>query len=270
MNAADRVVVDVDGAVAHVRLNRPDKLNALDRAMFTALVQAGRELISNSAIRAVVLSGNGRAFCAGLDYEQFALMAGGASHGSDVLVISDERLGGARALGQQAVRVWSQVPVPVIAAVHGVALGGGLQIALGADLRIVSPGAELSVMEVRWGLIPDMAGTQLLPELVGRDVAKLLTFTGRSVSGTAAAAMGLATEVADDPVTAALMLAHNIAAHDPAALTHAKALLDMAGRVSLELGLDAEQKAIAELIASPALASTVRARLSTRRATRKE
>ena len=271
MNAADRVVVDVDGAVAHVRLNRPDKLNALDRAMFTALVQAGRELISNSAIRAVVLSGNGRAFCAGLDYEQFARMAGGgASHGSDVLVISDERLGGARALGQQAVRVWSQVPAPVIAAVHGVALGGGLQIALGADLRIVSPGAELSVMEVRWGLIPDMGGTQLLPELVGRDVAKLLTFTGRSVSGTAAAAMGLATEVADDPVTAALMLAHNIAAHDPAALTHAKALLDMAGRVSLELGLDAEQKAIAELIASPALASTVKARLSTRRATRKE
>jgi enoyl-CoA hydratase/carnithine racemase len=107
MNAADRVVVDVDGAVAHVRLNRPDKLNALDLAMFTALVQAGRELISNSAIRAVVLSGNGRAFCAGLDYEQFARMLGGASQGSDVLVISDERLGSARALGQQAVRVWS-------------------------------------------------------------------------------------------------------------------------------------------------------------------
>jgi len=270
MNAADRVVVDVDGAVAHVRLNRPDKLNALDRAMFTALVQAGRELISNSAIRAVVLSGNGRAFCAGLDYEQFARMAGGASHGSDVLVISDERLGGARALGQQAVRVWSQVRVPVIAAVHGVALGGGLQIALGADLRIVSPGAELSVMEIRWGLIPDMGGTQLLPELVGRDVAKLLTFTGRSVSGTVAAAMGLASEVADDPVAAALGLAHKIAEHDPAALMHAKALLDMAGRVSLELGLDAEQEAIAELIASPALASTVKARLSARRATRKE
>jgi enoyl-CoA hydratase/carnithine racemase len=261
MDNAARVTVDVDGAVAHVRLNRPDKLNALDTAMFEGLVSAGRRLMYEPEIRAVVISGNGRAFCAGLDLSRFAQIADGGSGHPPKLPTAAERIGGATALGPQAARVWSQVPVPVIAAIHGVAFGGGLQIALGADIRVASPDAQLSVMEVRWGLIPDMAGTQLLPDLVGRDVAKELTFTGRTVSGSEAAAMGLVTRLADDPVAAALQLANEIAAHDSTALRHAKALLDMASRVPLADGLDAEQRAIKELLASPAVAEIARERL---------
>jgi enoyl-CoA hydratase/carnithine racemase len=261
MDNAARVTVDVDGAVAHVRLNRPDKLNALDNAMFEGLVSAGKRLMSDPDIRAVVISGNGRAFCAGLDLSSFARIAQGGDDHPATPPTTVERIGGTTALGPQAGLVWSQVPVPVIAGIHGVAYGGGLQIALGADIRVASPDAELSVMEVRWGLIPDMAGTQLLPELVGRDVAKDLTFTGRKVSGSEAAGMGLVTRMADDPVAAAVQLAQEIAAHDRNALRHAKALLDMAGRVPLADGLDAEQRAIKELLASPAITTIAAERL---------
>ena len=257
-----RVVVDVQGAVAHVRLNRPEKLNALDLQMFEALTEAGRRLAVDDTIRAVVLSGTGRAFCAGLDFSQFARMTKHGGRNVDVLVVGAERIGGARALGQQAVRVWSQVPVPVIAAIHGVAFGGGLQIALGADIRITSPTAKLAVMELSWGLIPDMAGTQLLPELVGRDVAKDLTFTGRIVLGAEALALGLATRMADDPISDALDLAGEIAEHNANALRHAKHLLDVAGSVGIEDGLDAEQEAIAALVASPDFVATVQSRLT--------
>lgn len=255
------VIVDVDGAVAHVQLNRPDKLNALDSPMFEGLVSAGKRLMSDTDIRSVVISGNGRAFCAGLDFKQFARIADGAGGRAPPPPANDERIGGAKALGQQAALVWSQVPVPVIVGIHGVAYGGGLQIALGADIRVASPDAGLSVMEVQWGLIPDMAGTQLLPELVGRDVAKDLTFTGRVVSGSEAASIGLVTRLSDDPVAAAVELAREIAGHDRNTLRHAKALLDMAGRVPLQDGLDAEQHAINELLASPAVSAIAAERL---------
>jgi enoyl-CoA hydratase/carnithine racemase len=261
MDNASRVTVEVEGALAHVRLNRPEKLNALDTAMFEGLVAAGKRLISDPDIRAVVITGNGRAFCAGLDLSRFARIADGGGEHPPAPPTAAEVIGGATALGPQAARVWSQVPVPVIAGVHGVAFGGGLQIALGADIRVASPDAELSVMEVRWGLIPDMAGTQLLPELVGRDVAKDLTFTGRRVSGSEAAAMRLVTRLADDPVAAAVEMGQEIAAHDRTALRHAKTLLDMAGRVPLADGLAAEQHAIKELLASPAMAAIARERL---------
>ncbi|CAJ1499274.1 crotonase/enoyl-CoA hydratase family protein [[Mycobacterium] burgundiense] len=255
------VSVDVDGAVAHVRLNKPQKLNALDHKMFRGLVEAGRTLIADESVRAVVLAGAGRAFCAGLDFTQFAQMSQSPGAGAEVIVVGDTRLGGARALGQQAVRVWSELQVPVIAAIHGVAFGGGLQIALGADIRIVAPTAELSVMEISWGLIPDMAGTQLLPELVGRDVAKELTFTGRKVSGEDAVRLGLATRASTDPIAAATELAREIAQHDRNALREAKKLLDMAGRVELVVGLDAEQVSVAGLLDDPEFAAGVKARL---------
>jgi enoyl-CoA hydratase/carnithine racemase len=261
MANGERVIVDVDGAVAHVQLNRPDKLNALDTPMFQGLVSAGKRLMSDADVRAVVLSGNGRGFCAGLDFRQFARIAEGAGERVPTPPMTGERIGGAKALGQQAALVWSQVPVPVIAAVHGAAYGGGLQIALGADIRVASPDAELSVMEVQWGLIPDMAGTQLLPELVGRDVAKELAFTGRKVSGSEAAGLGLVTRLSDDPVATALQLAAEIACHDRNTLRHAKALLDMAGRLPLKDGLDAEQDAIHELLASQAVSDIAAARL---------
>ncbi|MGV0837827.1 crotonase/enoyl-CoA hydratase family protein [Mycolicibacterium thermoresistibile] len=259
---SEHVTVEVDGGVAQVRLNRPNKLNALDHHMFQALVATGRALSTDESVRAVVIAGAGRAFCAGLDFSRFTQLAEGADGRAEVIDIGIDRLGGARALGQQAVRVWSQLPVPVIAAVHGVAFGGGLQIALGADIRIVAPTAELSVMEISWGLIPDMAGTQLLPELVGRDVAKELTFTGRRISGEHAAALGLATRAAADPIAEATTLANEIAGHERNALCEAKKLLELAGRVELSAGLDAEQESIAALLADPRFAENVRARLA--------
>lgn len=257
-----RVTLIVVEGVAQVRLNRPEKLNALDPGMFEALVAAGLELIDRQDVGAVVLSGAGRAFCAGLDFGQFAAMA--ESQGPRV-VASRPQLGAAGALGQQAVHVWSMVPAPVIAAVHGVALGGGLQIALGADIRIVAPDAQLSVMEVQWGLVPDMTGTQVLPELVGRDVAKELALTGRKISGTEAARLGLVTRTAEDPLEEALSLAREIAGHSRSATRHVKRLTDLAGRVGLAEGLQAEQDAIRELIGSAEQVAVVQRRLAGRR-----
>jgi enoyl-CoA hydratase/carnithine racemase len=246
---ADRVTVEIKDGVADVRLSRPAKRNALDPAMFAGLVGAGERLRSEPAVRVVVLSGDGPDFCAGLDFGSFQAMRDGERLSARVELPPGH--GPARAAGQRAAYVWAELPVPVIAAVTGNALGGGLQIALGADIRIVAPDARLSVMEIRWGLIPDMTGTQLLPELVGRDVAKELTFTGRIVSGTEACALGLATRVDPDPRAAALELARSIAARSPQAVRAAKRLLDLAGRVDLETGFAAEQAEIGALIGSP-------------------
>ncbi|MGK9271952.1 crotonase/enoyl-CoA hydratase family protein [Williamsia muralis] len=251
-----RVTCEVADGVAQVRLNRPDKMNALDPAMFEALVDVGSALIDRADVSAVVIAGEGRAFCAGLDMAQFELMQGGAAD----VVADREPLGAATALGQQAVHVWSLVPVPVIAALHGVAFGGGLQVALGADIRIAAPDTTLSVMEIVWGLIPDMTGTQILPELVGRDVAKELVFTGRRFSGSDAAALGLVTRTDDDPLSAATALATEIAGNSRGALVEAKALLELAGRVDLAAGFDAEQVAIRKLIGSPEQIEVVRRR----------
>jgi enoyl-CoA hydratase/carnithine racemase len=253
-----RVTTEVVEGVAHVRLNRPDKLNALDGAMFEALVSAGSELIGRSDVAAVVLSGAGRAFCAGLDLAQFAAM----QDGSAGKVVDDRPpLGAAHALGQQAVHVWSLVPAPVVAAVHGVAFGGGLQIALGADIRVVAPDTRLSAMEIRWGLVPDMMGTQLLPELIGRDVAKDLALTGRQVDGAEAVRIGLATRLAEDPLAEALALAREIAGNSRSATRGVKRLMELAGRVGLEEGLQAEQDTIRALIGSDEQIAAVSKRL---------
>lgn len=258
-----RVSCTTTNGVADVRLSRPDKLNALDQAMFDALVATGLRLREERGVRAVVLSGEGRAFCAGLDFASFQQMADGG-RSFERRPATTEPVGPAKARGQQAAYVWATIPVPVIAAVHGVAFGGGLQVALGADIRLVAPDAQLSVMEIKWGLVPDMTGTQLLPELVGRDVAKELTFTGRVVSGTEAAELGLATRVEPDPRAAALELAREIASKSPEAVRHSKRLLDMAGRAGLAEGFDAEQEAIGSLIGSPNQTEAVKANLERR------
>jgi enoyl-CoA hydratase/carnithine racemase len=255
---SDRVTVTVDGGVAEVRLNRPDKLNALDVAMFRALVEAGERLKGERAVRVVVLSGEGRGFCAGLDVSSFRVMAGGGEgpsgeepgdRGSPGAIMGTG--GPSTHLGQQACWVWQELAVPVIAAVHGPALGGGLQIALGADLRIVAPDARLSVLESRWGLIPDMTGTLVLPRLVGLDVAKELTFTGRMVAGEEAVRLGLATSVADDPRAAALALAADLASKSPDALREGKRLLNLSGTRPWEEQLADERATMAALIGSP-------------------
>ncbi|TCP50076.1 enoyl-CoA hydratase/carnithine racemase [Tamaricihabitans halophyticus] len=258
--ATDRVTCEITEGVADVRLNRPEKINALDQAMFEALVHTGLRLAAEPTVRAVVLSGIGRGFCAGLDFDSFRAMADGSRTAPSGA--TPAAVGPARALGQQAAHVWAQLPVPVIAAVHGHALGGGLQIALGADIRIVAPDAKLSVMELHWGLVPDMTGTQLLPELVGRDVAKELTFTARVFDGHEAVQIGLATRLAEDAFGAAHQLAGEIAGKNPHAIRGAKRLLDMAGCAGLEEGFAAEQREIGALIGSPNQIEAVRANLA--------
>jgi enoyl-CoA hydratase/carnithine racemase len=219
-----RVTCTVAAGVADVRLNRPDKLNALDTEMFDALVATADAVGNDPSVRAVVISGEGRGFCAGLDFAAFLGMADG---GDSVAASLGRRTAGRITNhAQQAAYAWHAIAVPTIAAIHGVALGGGLQIALGADLRFVAPDARLSVLEVRWGLIPDMTGTYFLPRLVGIDVAKELTWSGRMVGGEEAVRLGLATQLHSEPRGAALAFAAEIAGRSPGAIRGAKALLD--------------------------------------------
>jgi enoyl-CoA hydratase/carnithine racemase len=257
--SSDRVTVAVVDGVADVRLNRPDKLNALDPAMFVAIAEAGAQVAADPAVRAVVLSGEGRAFCAGLDFGSFMAMAGQGDGRADDAGGDDgpgfgavgQTEGRITHLGQQVAHVWSEVPAPVIAAVSGACLGGGLQIALGADLRIVHPEAKLSILEIRWGLTPDMTITATLPRLVGIDVAKELTWTGRMLSGHEAHDLGLATRVSDDPLADALALAREIAGKSPQAVKGAKRLFDQSGRVPLAQQYADERTTIAGLIGRP-------------------
>jgi enoyl-CoA hydratase/carnithine racemase len=252
---SDRITVTMDGGVADVRLNRADKMNALDGAMFSALVETADALAADASVRSVVISGEGRSFCAGLDFSSFNAMASG--RGDSVLpkgVDADDpaRLPGRITHhGQQAVWGWQSMPVPVIAAVHGHALGGGCQLALGADIRYVTADAQLSVLEIRWGLIPDMCGTVLLERLVGLDVAKELTFSGRMVRGDEAVQIGLATKVSADPRADALALAHEIAQKSPDAIRAAKRLMNGTGERTTAEALREERREIGALIGSP-------------------
>jgi enoyl-CoA hydratase/carnithine racemase len=224
---SDRVTISIAGGVADVRMNRPDKRNALDGAMFSALAEAGEQLKTAAGVRAVVLSGEGSSFCAGLDFSSFQAMSGGPRESADADGSpSSMAPGRITHLGQQVAWVWQEVPVPVIAAVHGHALGGGIQIALGADIRIVHPDTQMSVREVHWGLVPDMTGTLMLSQLVRADVAKELVFTARVFDGREAAQIGLATRLSDTPYDDAMALAAEIAGRSPDAVRGAKALIN--------------------------------------------
>jgi enoyl-CoA hydratase/carnithine racemase len=241
-----RVRIDVAEHVAVVTLSRPDKHNALDGAMFEGIVAAAAEVASTPGVRAVVLHGEGPSFCSGLDVG--ALMSGTGVSLDDIL----ERREGRRAnLAQRVCTDWIDLPVPVIAALHGTCFGGGLQIALGADVRIAAPDARLSVMEVKWGLVPDMGITATLPRLTRVDVAKELTYTGRVVSGADAAGLGLVTRVAEDPLGAARELAAAIAGRSPDAVRAAKRLYDEAWHAPADAGLVLETELQRGLIGSP-------------------
>lgn len=273
----ERVTVTVTNGVADVRLARPDKMNALDRRMFAAIVAAGDMVGADPSVRVVVLSGEGRSFCAGLDMSSFRAMAGAGAGDDDgtgdesvVSSVSGTRSIVDRLPGrpsnqfQEVANVWHALRQPVIASLHGHVLGGGLQIALGADIRVSTPDATLSVMEVRWGLLPDMTGPQALVRLVGLDVAKELVFTARRVSGTEAHALGLVTRVADDPREAALALATEIAGRNPEAVQGAKALLNAAGTRPLEESLVDESARMEQLMGSPNQVEAVTAELEGR------
>ena len=225
----DRVRIDIDPhGVADVCLVRSDKMNALDAAMFVALADAIQRLRDEPGLRVVVLHGEGKAFCAGLDMGRFAAMGqpGGEPPGQRLLA----RTHGMSNSSQFVAQGWRELPVPVIAAVHGVAFGGGLQVALGADIRLVTPQTQMSVMEIKWGLVPDMAGLVLMRGLLRDDVARELTYTGRIVLGDEAVQIGLATRACADPLAEARALAQAMAQRSPSALRAAKRLFNQASR----------------------------------------
>src|SRR6186713_3552573 len=260
-----RVSISITDGIADVRLVRADKMNALDQAMFEALVSATEQLSKDKSVRAVVLSGEGRAFCAGLDMGRFEAMkqnggngiAGG--EGRDLTV----RTYGQANFAQQAVWGWRQLPVPVIAAIQGVAFGGGFQLALGADMRFLAPDARMSIMEIKWGLVPDMAGTPILASLVRDDILRDLTYTGRIFSAQEALSYGLATRICDDPRTAAMEMAREIAGKNPNAIRAAKRMLN---NLSVDPGpaLLAESVEQQKLLGSPNQTEAVRANMEKR------
>ena len=234
------VLLTIADGVAEVRLNRPDRRNALRDEMYDGLLRAAARLREEESVRAIVLSGEGATFCAGMDTSGFDLMRAegkaaawrpaDADEAAEAIVdVNGLTLG----RGQRAVLVWTTMTVPVIAAVHGAAVGMGLQLALGADIRIVTPDATLGAYEIRWGLAPDGGGTQLLPPLIGFHRAMDLCTTGRRVSGKEAVSIGLATSLAEDPRSAALDLARTIAGRSPEAVGSVVRLL-RAGRPDLD------------------------------------
>lgn len=263
----DRVTVNMDGGVADVRMVRTDKMNALDPAMFAALVETGERLKADASVRAVVLSGEGRAFCAGLDMGNFQAMASGErrpGQGSAGALVTANRTEGGSNSAQHAVMIWREIPVPVIAAVHGVALGGGFQLTLGADLRFVAPDTRLSVLEIKWGLIPDMGGVVLMRGLVRDDVARDLTYSGRIFSGEEAGQLGIATRVTTDPRGEALAYAHEVAAKNPHAIRAGKRLMDLALEGDQHAILKAESVEQTALMGAPNQVEAVRASLEKR------
>jgi enoyl-CoA hydratase/carnithine racemase len=254
---SDRVTIEIADGVAEVTLNRPDKLNALDPAMFEAIIAAGERLSRNKGLRAVVLVGAGKGFCAGLDKASFAAMAGGSAgqQFADIVARTHEIANA----WQQATYVWRALPVPVIAAIHGVAFGGGFQIALGADIRYVAPDARLAIMEIKWGLVPDMGGIALMRELARSDVIRELAMTGRVFSGEEALTYGFATSLHADPLAAARLTASEIAPRSPHAVRAVKRLLNASADADTSAILLVESKEQATLLASPNQIEAVRA-----------
>lgn len=218
-----RVSVEISNHIAHVTLTRGDKMNAVDIEMAEAIVAAGEELKDNAHVRAVVLAGEGRAFCAGLDVANFARFAA-----QDPFDLVMPRTHGEANLFQEVSLVWRKIPVPVIAALHGTVFGAGLQLALGADIRFAHPDTKLAVMEMKWGLVPDMGGMVLLPHLVRSDVIRRLIYTAEPIEAQQAAEWGLVSELADNPLEAAQKMAQKIAGKSPSAIRAAKRLIAIA------------------------------------------
>lgn len=255
-NYNDRVKVSIQNGIADVRLDRADKRNALDPAMFDAIARAGKELVSNKDVRVVVLSGNGTSFCAGLDFGSFQAMADSGGTGKSKPEAEKENAGlmapdAITHLAQQICWVWQEVPVPVVASLQGHALGGGLQLALGADIRVAHPATQLSMREVHWGLIPDMTGTLMLSRLVRDDVAKDLVFSARVISGTQAHELGVVTRVSETPLEVAMQIASEIAERSPDAVRGAKALINRLSNAGAAEHFAEERRIIYSLIGKP-------------------
>jgi enoyl-CoA hydratase/carnithine racemase len=254
------------GGIVELRLNRPDKLNALDDELFENLVRVTEALVDDRAVHVLIITGQGRAFCAGLDLVAFRTFAAEAEAGERPFGTPGEVGSGRRqpGRGQRVVKALPNMDVPVIAAINGAAIGGGCQLALGADIRLVSPDAKLAVREIDYGITPDMGGTQILPRLVGTDHALELIVTGRIVSGVEAVAMGLATRVCDDPLAAAWELAREITDRNPDAVAGAKALVRLSERATIEEGFAAELDFMSRNIGHAIQVEAAKARLDKR------
>ncbi|HEX5357431.1 MAG TPA: crotonase/enoyl-CoA hydratase family protein [Aquabacterium sp.] len=231
----DRVLIRVEGAVAHVVLNRADKHNGMDFPMLDAMLAAQKKMRRNRQVRAIILSGDGPSFCSGLDFKT------AMSQPVRTLLRATQLLWPFANQFQRWSVGWRKVGVPVIAVVQGNCFGAGLQLALGADIRICRPDAKLSLLEAKWGLVPDMGGITLLRELVPIDVAKELTFTGRVISGLEAHALGLVTHLSEEPMAHAQQLANEIATRSPDSVAAGKYLLQQAWRAGDYLALRAER-----------------------------
>jgi len=251
------LAVAIRDRVATVTLSRPQRHNALDLPMIRAIRGAIRSLAAQHSIRAVVLHGDGPSFCSGLDFPSF--MVDGELQ-IDMLLAREPDTD--CNLAQSIAVSWSELPVPVIAAVHGVAFGAGFQLALGADVRICSPDARLSLLEARWGLLPDMGVTLFLPRLVGIDVAKELTFSGRVIDGTEAVSLGLATRLSDDPLALAHRIAREWSTRSPDAVRRAKRLWDASWTMARAQSLLLEEHLQRELFGTPNQLEALRAGLA--------
>lgn len=242
-----RVSVTYENHIAHVRLTRADKMNAVDQDMITAIIAAGDEVAASDA-RAVIVSGEGNAFCAGIDISGLSGMIG---KDPTELLMPRTHGDGTTNQWQEVAMIWSRMDIPVIAAVHGVCYGAGMQLALGADIRIAAPDAKFAVMEMKWGIVPDMGGMVLLPRLVRTDVLRRLTYTAEPIGADQAERWGLITEIADDPLAAAQKLAETIAGKSPSAIRAAKRLIGVAETADAAAVLDAESREQVELLGKP-------------------
>lgn len=266
---SDRVLVSVSDCIADVRFNRAEKRNALDAAQFSAIAAAGEQLRHEPGVRVVVLSGEGSSFCAGLDFSIFGQMASGAAPSEERGERADGDPGrltesGLTHLGQQVCWVWQELEVPVIAAMHGHALGGGLQIALGADIRIAHPDTQLSVRELHWGITPDMTGTFILSRLVRPDVARELTFTARVLDAREGHQLGLVTRLDESPREAAMAMAREIAGRNPAGVRGAKALFNRMFVDGIAEQFAEERRVVRSLIGTPNQVEAIGANLEGR------
>ncbi len=232
----DRLLIEIKDHVAEVTLNRPDKFNAIDFAMWTELGEAGKRLAEDKSVRAVILKGAGENFCSGIDVSSLQ-QAGAAALEGDAL---DPLPGSPANLFQEAAYTWRKLPVPVIAVLHGYVFGAGLQLAAAADIRVATADAKLSIMEIKWGIIPDIAITATLRDIMSVDKIKELTYSGRILSGSESESMGLVTRICDDPLAAARQLASEIASKSPDAIRAAKTLLNEAWQQTEADGLRLE------------------------------
>jgi enoyl-CoA hydratase/carnithine racemase len=242
-----RVSIVHKNHIAHVRLTRSDKMNAVDQEMITSVIAAGEEIAASDA-RVVIISGEGKAFCAGIDISGLSGMIG---KDPAELLMPRTHGDGTTNQWQEFAMVWARMDIPVIAAVHGVCFGAGIQLALGADIRIASPDAQFAVMEMKWGIVPDMGGMVLLPKLVRSDVLRRMTYTAEPVGAEQAERWGLVTELADDPLAAAQKLAETIAGKSPSAIRAAKRLIAVAETSDAKTVLDAESREQVKLMGKP-------------------